>query len=166
MSPLKSSKTSMNYPSARRISRSPIPMNSNIKSFSINSRLGSSLGNLYAAPDETENAMTSSPRTSVTSGYPSNQLYSSSQLPARYYHELNNNYHSKSNSGTTCNIPINNCTSPKDDYSGRSTCSGLGPATMRYLSRSHPVDPEPLRGRCFHQQREHHVCCRSLTDKN
>ncbi|XP_048395122.1 dual specificity protein phosphatase CDC14AB isoform X2 [Stegostoma tigrinum] len=138
MSPLKSSKISMNYPCARRISRSPISVNSNIKSFSINSRLGSSLGNLYAAPDETENAMTSSPRTSFTSGYPSNQLYNSSQLPARYYHELNNNYHGKSNSGTTCNIPINNCTGLKDDYSCRSTCSGLGPATMRYLSRSHP----------------------------
>ncbi|XP_078417796.1 dual specificity protein phosphatase CDC14AB isoform X3 [Cetorhinus maximus] len=107
-------------------------------SFSINSRLGCSLGNIYAAPDETENAMTSTPRTSFTPVYPSNQLYSSSQLPARYYHELNNNYHSKCNSGTICNIPINNYTSPKDDYSGRSTCSGLGPVTMRYLSRSHP----------------------------
>ncbi|XP_078417794.1 dual specificity protein phosphatase CDC14AB isoform X1 [Cetorhinus maximus] len=138
MSPLKSSKISMNYPSARRISRNPIPMNSNLKSFSINSRLGCSLGNIYAAPDETENAMTSTPRTSFTPVYPSNQLYSSSQLPARYYHELNNNYHSKCNSGTICNIPINNYTSPKDDYSGRSTCSGLGPVTMRYLSRSHP----------------------------
>ncbi|XP_041063628.1 dual specificity protein phosphatase CDC14AB isoform X5 [Carcharodon carcharias] len=138
MSPLKSSKISMNYPSARRISRNTLSMNSNLKSFSINSRLGSSLGNIYAAPDETENVMTSTPRTSFTPVYPSNQLYSSSQLPARYYHELNNNYHSKCNSGTTCNIPINNYTSPKDDYNGRSTCSGLGPVTMRYLSRSHP----------------------------
>ncbi|XP_041063627.1 dual specificity protein phosphatase CDC14AB isoform X4 [Carcharodon carcharias] len=125
-------------------------------SFSINSRLGSSLGNIYAAPDETENVMTSTPRTSFTPVYPSNQLYSSSQLPARYYHELNNNYHSKCNSGTTCNIPINNYTSPKDDYNGRSTCSGLGPVTMRYLSRSHPVDPEALHGGRCHQKREHH----------
>ncbi|XP_038650687.1 dual specificity protein phosphatase CDC14A-like isoform X5 [Scyliorhinus canicula] len=156
MSPLKSSKISMNYPSVRRISRVSMPMTSNLKSFSINSRLGSSLGNLYASPDETENAMTSSPRTSFTPGYPCNQLYSSSQLPARYYQELNNNYHSKCNSGTTCNIPINNCASPKDDYSCRSTCSGLGPVTMRYLSRSHPVEPEPLHGGWCHQQREHH----------
>ncbi|XP_041063626.1 dual specificity protein phosphatase CDC14AB isoform X3 [Carcharodon carcharias] len=156
MSPLKSSKISMNYPSARRISRNTLSMNSNLKSFSINSRLGSSLGNIYAAPDETENVMTSTPRTSFTPVYPSNQLYSSSQLPARYYHELNNNYHSKCNSGTTCNIPINNYTSPKDDYNGRSTCSGLGPVTMRYLSRSHPVDPEALHGGRCHQKREHH----------
>ncbi|XP_067846687.1 dual specificity protein phosphatase CDC14AB isoform X2 [Heptranchias perlo] len=138
MSPLKSSKISMNYASPRRINRSPIPMNSNLKSFSINSRLGSSLGNIYAAPDETESAVTPTPRTGFTPGFSSNQLYSSSQLPARYYHELNNNYHSKCNSGTTCNVPINSYTSPKDDYSYRTTYSGLGPATMRYLSRSHP----------------------------
>uniref|UniRef100_UPI00398EC7FC dual specificity protein phosphatase CDC14AB isoform X2 n=1 Tax=Pristiophorus japonicus TaxID=55135 RepID=UPI00398EC7FC len=136
MSPLKSSKISMNYASPRRISRSSMPMNSNLKSYSINSRLGNSLGNLYATPDEIEKVVTSTPRTSLSSGYSANQLHRSSQLSARYCHELNNNYHSKCNSGTTCNVPIN--TSPMDDYSCRSTCSGLGPATMRYLSRSHP----------------------------
>ncbi|XP_055498339.1 dual specificity protein phosphatase CDC14AB isoform X2 [Leucoraja erinacea] len=139
MSPLKSSKISIASASPRRINRSPSPLNSNNKSFSINSRLGSSLGNLYAAPDEPDNFMTSTPRQSFAAGYSTNQPYNNSQIPARLYQELNNNnYCSKSYSGTSCIVPINPCSRPKDDYICRTTYGGLSPGTMRYLSRSHP----------------------------
>ncbi|XP_069794104.1 dual specificity protein phosphatase CDC14AB isoform X4 [Narcine bancroftii] len=134
MSPLKSSKISFTSASPRRIGRSPQPINNSNKSFCINSRLGNSLGNLYAASDEPDHIMTSTPRTSFTAGYSSNHPYNNSQIPVRFYQELNNNY----NSGTTCSIPISTCSRPKDDYICRTTFGGLSPGTMRYLSRSHP----------------------------
>ncbi|XP_042191351.1 dual specificity protein phosphatase CDC14AB isoform X2 [Callorhinchus milii] len=127
MSPLKSSKvTAMTFASPKRIGRNATAVNGNLKSFTINTRLGNSLGNIYAAPEEAEISGTSVPRTGFTMNNAS----------ARYYQELNNNYHSKHSGGSRAHVGSH--TSPKDEHSYRSTYSGLSPATMRYLSRSNP----------------------------
>ncbi|NWX43567.1 CC14A phosphatase, partial [Steatornis caripensis] len=98
----KSSKvTAVNSPSAEKISRIPTSSGSNLKSVSINSRLASSLGNLYAASDDDQSKMTSSSsRTGFSVSQISSHLNGSLQLPHRNNRELNNNlYNRNSNSG-------------------------------------------------------------------
>ncbi|NXY43226.1 CC14A phosphatase, partial [Ceuthmochares aereus] len=102
MSPLKASKVmAVNSSSAERISRISTSSFSNLKSVSINSRLASSLGNLYDASDDDESKMTSSSsRTGFSVSQTSSHLNGSLQLPHRNNHELNNNlYNRNSNSG-------------------------------------------------------------------
>ncbi|KFO88834.1 Dual specificity protein phosphatase CDC14A, partial [Buceros rhinoceros silvestris] len=100
MSPLKASKVmAVNSPSAERISRIPTSSGSNLKSVSINSRLASSLGNLYAASDDDETKMTSSSsRTGFPVSHISSHLNGSLQLPHRNNHELNNNLYNRNTS--------------------------------------------------------------------
>ncbi|NWR70863.1 CC14A phosphatase, partial [Centropus unirufus] len=102
MSPLKASKVmAVNSSSTERISRISTSSFSNLKSVSINSRLASSLGNLYAASDDDESKMTSSSsRTGLSVSQISSHLNGSLQLPHRNNHELNNNlYNRNSTSG-------------------------------------------------------------------
>ncbi|NXM31488.1 CC14A phosphatase, partial [Oxyruncus cristatus] len=102
MSPLKASKVmAVNSPSAERISRLATSSRSNLKSVSINSRLASSLGNLYAASDDDddESKMTSScSRTGFSVSHISSHLNGSLQLPHRNTRELNNNLYNRSSS--------------------------------------------------------------------
>ncbi|NXK79150.1 CC14A phosphatase, partial [Amazona guildingii] len=104
MSPLKASKVmAVHSPSAERISRIPTSSGSNLKSFSINSRLASSLGNLYAASDDDESKLTSSSsRTGFSVSHISSHLNGSLQLPHSNNHEVNNNlYNRNSSSGNS-----------------------------------------------------------------
>ncbi|NWQ68925.1 CC14A phosphatase, partial [Neopipo cinnamomea] len=100
MSPLKASKVmAVNSPSAERISRLATSSGSNLKSVSINSRLASSLGNLYAASDDDESKMTSScSRTGFSVSHFSSHLNGSLQLPHSNTRELNNNLYNRSSS--------------------------------------------------------------------
>ncbi|XP_014427385.2 dual specificity protein phosphatase CDC14A isoform X1 [Pelodiscus sinensis] len=143
MSPLKSSKVSVAVsPSAKRISKSPTSLGSNLKSVSVNSRLANSLGNLYAASDDTESKMTSSSsRTGFSVNQISSHLNGSLQLPVRNYHELNNNlYNRSSNNGTNLNSHASSLrTGTDDDYSiYHPSFTGLTATPARYLSRSIP----------------------------
>ncbi|XP_071420864.1 dual specificity protein phosphatase CDC14A isoform X1 [Pithys albifrons albifrons] len=101
LSPLKASKVmAVNSPSAERISRLSTSSGSNLKSVSINSRLASSLGNLYAASDDDESKLPSSCSRPGFSVSPiSSQLNGSSKLPHRNARELNNNLYNRSSSG-------------------------------------------------------------------
>lgn len=142
MSPLKSSKVPVvSSPTAKRINRSPTSANSNFKSFPINSRLASSLGNLYAASDDTESKVTSSTsRTGYALRHSTSHLNGTAQMSPRNYRELNNNHYNRSsNTGTTNNGHISSQNSHPDDYSTyRPSYTGLASSTARYLSRSIP----------------------------
>ncbi|XP_034977630.2 dual specificity protein phosphatase CDC14A isoform X3 [Zootoca vivipara] len=142
VSPLKSSKVAVaTSPSAKRISRSSLSSSSpSFKSTSINSRLASSLGNLYAASDDAESKLTSS---SSRTGYSVNQICShlngSTHLPARNYHEQNNNMYNRSGSSTTnLNSYANSPSVLTDEYSTYRSFMGLAASPARYLSRSIP----------------------------
>uniref|UniRef100_A0A8C3J908 protein-tyrosine-phosphatase n=1 Tax=Calidris pygmaea TaxID=425635 RepID=A0A8C3J908_9CHAR len=116
MSPLKASK--VNSPSAERISRIATSSGSNLKSVSINSRLASSLGNLYAASDDDESKMTSSSsRTGFSVRQISSHLNGSLQLPHRNNHELNNNlYNRNSSSGNNLSSQTSFHSAVTDEY--------------------------------------------------
>ncbi|XP_014794735.1 PREDICTED: dual specificity protein phosphatase CDC14A isoform X2 [Calidris pugnax] len=119
MSPLKASKVmAVNSPSAERISRIATSSGSNLKSVSINSRLASSLGNLYAASDDDESKMTSSSsRTGFSVRQISSHLNGSLQLPHRNNHELNNNlYNRNSSSGNNLSSQTSFHSAVTDEY--------------------------------------------------
>ncbi|NXK09812.1 CC14A phosphatase, partial [Herpetotheres cachinnans] len=119
MSPLKASKVmAVKSPSAERISRIPTSSGSNLKSVSINSRLASSLGNLYAASDDDESKMTSSSsRTGFSVSHISSHLNGSLQLPHRNNDELNNNlYNRNSSSGNNLSSQTSFHSAVTDEY--------------------------------------------------
>uniref|UniRef100_A0A8C9NF93 Cell division cycle 14A n=1 Tax=Serinus canaria TaxID=9135 RepID=A0A8C9NF93_SERCA len=97
ISPLKASRVmAVTSPSAERISRLSTSSGSTLKSVSINSRLASSLGNLYDSSDGDESNMTSSSsRTGFSVSPISSHLNGSLQLPHRKSHELNNNLYNR-----------------------------------------------------------------------
>lgn len=86
-------------------------------SVSINSRLASSLGNLYAASDD-ESKMTSlSSRTGFSVSQISSHLNGSLQLPRRNNHELNNNlYNRSSNNGNNLSSQTSFHSTVTDEY--------------------------------------------------
>lgn len=116
-------------------------------SVSVNSRLANSLGNLYAASDDTESKMmSSSSRTGFSVNHISSHLNGSLQLPTRNYHELNNNlYNRSSNNGTNLNNPASSHSTGTDDdnSSYQPSFMGLTASPARYLSRSIPVSSQP-----------------------
>ncbi|NXP89007.1 CC14A phosphatase, partial [Passerina amoena] len=119
MSPLKASRVmAVTSPSAERISRISTSSGSTLKSVSINSRLASSLGNLYAASDGDEsNETSSSSRTGFTVNHISSHLNGSLQLPHRKNHELNNNlYNINSSSGNKLSSPSSLHSAVTDEY--------------------------------------------------
>lgn len=87
-------------------------------SVSINSRLASSLGNLYAASDDDETKMTSSStRTGFSVSHISSHLSGSLQLPHRNNHELNNNlYNRNSSSGNNLSSQTSFHSTVTDEY--------------------------------------------------
>ncbi|NWU38269.1 CC14A phosphatase, partial [Hylia prasina] len=119
ISPLKASRVvAVTSPSAERISRLSMSSGSNLKSVSINSRLASSLGNLYAASDDDESKMTSlSSRTGFSVSHISSHLNSSLQLPHSKNHELNNNlYNRNSSSGNNLSSQSSFHSAVTDEY--------------------------------------------------
>ncbi|XP_075616162.1 dual specificity protein phosphatase CDC14A isoform X1 [Balearica regulorum gibbericeps] len=118
MSPLKASKvTAVNSPSADRISRIPASSGPNLKSVSINSRLASSLGNLYAASDDDESKMTSlASRTGFSVSQLSSHLNGSLQLPHRNNHELNNNLYNRNSSSGNLSSQTSFHSAVTDEY--------------------------------------------------
>ncbi|XP_012604069.1 dual specificity protein phosphatase CDC14A isoform X4 [Microcebus murinus] len=85
---------------AKRINRGSLSSGPSVRSFSINSRLASSLGNLNAATDDPENKKTSSPSKAGFTANPfTNLLNGSSQITTRNYPEVNNNQYNRNGSG-------------------------------------------------------------------
>uniref|UniRef100_A0A8B9QFJ0 protein-tyrosine-phosphatase n=1 Tax=Apteryx owenii TaxID=8824 RepID=A0A8B9QFJ0_APTOW len=142
MSPLKASRVmAVISPSAKRINRTPASSGSNLKSVSINSRLASSLGNLYAASDDDESKMaSSSSRTGFSVSQISSHLNGSLQLPHRNNRELNNNlYNRSSSSGNNLSSQTSPHNAMTDEYSiYQPSFTGLTAPPARYLSRSIP----------------------------
>uniref|UniRef100_A0A8C5WS61 protein-tyrosine-phosphatase n=1 Tax=Laticauda laticaudata TaxID=8630 RepID=A0A8C5WS61_LATLA len=144
MSPLKATKVIVSAsPTAKRINRHAPSSVPNFKSFSINSRLASSLGNLHAASDDAESKLTlSSSRTGYSVNQLSSHLNGSALLPAGNYHELNNNlYNRRGNSTTNLNNYVNSPNVLAEEYTFRSF-TGLAASSARYLSRSIPVSSQ------------------------
>ncbi|XP_068808357.1 dual specificity protein phosphatase CDC14A isoform X1 [Struthio camelus] len=142
MSPLKASRVmAVISPSAKRINRTPTSSGSNLKSVSINSRLASSLGNLYTASDDDESKMTSlSSRTGFSVSQISSHLNGSLQLPHRNNRELNNNlYNRSSSSGNNLSSQSSSHSAVTDEYSiYQPSFTRLTTPPARYLSRSIP----------------------------
>lgn len=145
-STLKTSKVALS-PSvtAKRINRGSLSSGAAaVRSFSINSRLASSLGNLNAAA--AEDADNKKPAAASKVGFVaspfSNLLNGSSQPPGRNYPELNNNQYSKS--GGSSGSPLGGPPSPPgakaDAHSPalRPAYTGLSSSSARFLSRSIP----------------------------
>uniref|UniRef100_A0A8D0VCE6 Dual specificity protein phosphatase CDC14A n=1 Tax=Sus scrofa TaxID=9823 RepID=A0A8D0VCE6_PIG len=144
-STLKTSKVALS-PSvtAKRINRGSLSSGAAVRSFSINSRLASSLGNLNAAA--AEDADNKKPAAASKVGFVaspfSNLLNGSSQPPGRNYPELNNNQYSRS--GGSSGSPLGGPPSPPgakaDAHSPalRPAYTGLSSSSARFLSRSIP----------------------------
>ncbi|XP_058437955.1 dual specificity protein phosphatase CDC14A isoform X3 [Marmota monax] len=147
VSTLKSSKVAL-APSAtaKRISRGS-SSGTSVRSFSINSRLASSLGSLNAATDDPENKKTSSSSKAGFTASPfTNLLNGTSQPPARNYPELNNNQYNRSNSsssssGGNLNSHLGPHSAKTEEHATilRPTYTGLSSSSARFLSRSIPV---------------------------
>ncbi|KAF7470513.1 dual specificity protein phosphatase CDC14A isoform X2 [Marmota monax] len=146
VSTLKSSKVAL-APSAtaKRISRGS-SSGTSVRSFSINSRLASSLGSLNAATDDPENKKTSSSSKAGFTASPfTNLLNGTSQPPARNYPELNNNQYNRSNSsssssGGNLNSHLGPHSAKTEEHATilRPTYTGLSSSSARFLSRSIP----------------------------
>ncbi|KAH0516019.1 Dual specificity protein phosphatase CDC14A [Microtus ochrogaster] len=137
---------------AKRINRGSLSSGANMRSFSINSRLASSLGNLNATTDDPENKKTASPTKAafITSPFTS-FLNGSSQPPGRNYPELNNNQYTRSSNSSSSGLGGNLNSSPgllsakpeehtpihRPSFSG-----GLSSSSVRFLSRSIPVSSQ------------------------
>ena len=117
-------------------------------SFSINSRLASSLGNLNAAADDPGNKKTTSPSKMGFIANPfTNLLNGSSQPPARNYPELNNNQYSRSSSSSGSAPssqpgPHGAKTTEEHSTTLRPSYTGLSSSSARFLSRSIPVSSQ------------------------
>ncbi|KAJ8277758.1 hypothetical protein GJAV_G00079550 [Gymnothorax javanicus] len=164
ISPLKSSKVPPSASAAaKRIGRPPPSSASNLKSFSINSRLASSLGDLYAADDDAKGKGKPSAPARPPPSAPPNALpptrtgfghsYTNSNPlapPTRNYnYEVNNNNQYSPSSATPANNPSGPNKSAVFSHPGRQGpdefghyrspgFSGLAASSSRYLSRSIP----------------------------
>nr|XP_035925417.1 dual specificity protein phosphatase CDC14A isoform X3 [Halichoerus grypus] len=141
---LKTSKVALS-PSvtAKRINRGSLSSGASVRSFSINSRLASSLGNLNTATQEPENKKASSSSKAGFIASPlTNLLNGSSQPPARNYPELNNNQYSRSNSsgGSTLRSQPSPHSVKTEEHPTllRPSYTGLSSSSARFLSRSIP----------------------------
>ncbi|XP_040482923.1 dual specificity protein phosphatase CDC14A isoform X2 [Ursus maritimus] len=141
---LKTSKVALSpSATAKRINRGSLSSGASVRSFSITSRLASSLGNLNAATQEPENKKASS---SSKAGFIASPLTSllngSNQPPARNYPELNNNQYSRSSSSS--GSPLSSQPSPHgvktEEHPAllRPSYTGLSSSSARFLSRSIP----------------------------
>ncbi|XP_070343022.1 dual specificity protein phosphatase CDC14A isoform X10 [Equus asinus] len=143
-STLKTSKVALSpSATAKRISRGSLSSGAGVRSFSINSRLASSLGNLNAAIDDPENKQTSSTSKVGFAANPfTNLLNGSSQAPARNCPELNNNQYSRSSSSSGSPLSTQPSTqgSKTEEHATalRPSYTGLSSSSARFLSRSIP----------------------------
>uniref|UniRef100_A0A2K6S0A2 Dual specificity protein phosphatase CDC14A n=1 Tax=Saimiri boliviensis boliviensis TaxID=39432 RepID=A0A2K6S0A2_SAIBB len=142
---LKTSKVALSpSATAKRINRTSLSSGTTVRSFSINSRLASSLGNLNAATDDPENKKTSSSSKAGFTASPfTNLLNGSSQPTTRNYPELNNNqYNRSSNSnGGNLNSPPGPQSAKTEEHTTilQPTYTGLSSSSARFLSRSIPT---------------------------
>ncbi|XP_040854346.1 dual specificity protein phosphatase CDC14A isoform X1 [Ochotona curzoniae] len=147
-STLKTSKVALSpSATAKRINRGTLSSGANGRSFSINSRLASSLGNLNAAADDPENKKTcSSSKAGFTASPFTNLLNGSSQPATRNYPELNNNQYNRSNSssGGNLNSPPGPLSTKAEEPTTvfRPSYPGLSSSSARFLSRSIPVSSQ------------------------
>ncbi|XP_019479366.1 PREDICTED: dual specificity protein phosphatase CDC14A [Hipposideros armiger] len=142
-STLKTSKVALSpSATAKRINRGSLSSGASVRSFSINSRLASSLGNLNAATDDPENKKTSSSKASFVANPFTNLLNGSSQPPARNYPELNNNQYSRSysSSGSTLSGQPGPQGAKTEEHVTvlRPSYTSLSSSSARFLSRSIP----------------------------
>ncbi|XP_040327035.1 dual specificity protein phosphatase CDC14A isoform X2 [Herpailurus yagouaroundi] len=148
-STLKTSKVALSpSATAKRINRSSLSSGASVRSFSINSRLASSLGNLNAATEEPENKKASSSSKAGFVASPFTSLLNGSSHPsARNYPELNNNQYSRSNStsgSTVSSQPSPHGAVKAEEHSPvlRPAYPGLSSSSARFLSRSIPVSSQ------------------------
>uniref|UniRef100_A0A2K6JTE9 Dual specificity protein phosphatase CDC14A n=1 Tax=Rhinopithecus bieti TaxID=61621 RepID=A0A2K6JTE9_RHIBE len=145
---LKTSKMALSSSAtAKRINRTSLSSGATVRSFSINSRLASSLGNLNAATDDPENKKTSSSSKAGFTASPfTNLLNGSSQPTTRNYPELNNNQYNRSSSSNGGNL--NSSPGPHSAKTEEHTTilrpsyTGLSSSSARFLSRSIPVSSQ------------------------
>ncbi|XP_023577448.1 dual specificity protein phosphatase CDC14A isoform X1 [Octodon degus] len=135
---------------AKRINRGSLSSSTGVRSFSINSRLASSLGNLNAATDDPENKKAPLPAKAAFPANPfTNLLNGSPQPPARNYPELNNNQYNRSSSsgsGGNLNSQLGRQGAQTEERVPivRPSYAGLSSSSARFLSRSIPVScPTP-----------------------
>ncbi|KAM7054072.1 dual specificity protein phosphatase CDC14A isoform 11-T14 [Molossus nigricans] len=136
---------------AKRINRGSLSSGTNARSFSINSRLASSLGNLNAATDDPENRKTSPSKAGFVANPFTNLLNGSSQAASRNYPELNNNQYSRSpsSSGSTQSSQLGPQGAKTEELAAvtaatilRPSYTGLSSSSARFLSRSIPVSSQ------------------------
>ncbi|XP_075414934.1 dual specificity protein phosphatase CDC14A isoform X1 [Tenrec ecaudatus] len=131
---------------AKRISRGSLSTGANVRSFSINSRLASSLGNLNAATEDSETKKTSaSSKPGFIASPFTNLLNGSLQPTARNYPELNNNQYNRSSSSGGSLTSHSSPHSTKAEEAGttlRPSYTGLSSSAARFLSRSIPVSSQ------------------------
>ncbi|XP_015451042.1 dual specificity protein phosphatase CDC14A isoform X4 [Pteropus alecto] len=131
---------------AKRINRGSLSSGgAGVRSFSINSRLANSLGNLNAAADDPESKKTSSSKAGFVASPFTNLLNGSSQPPARNYPELNNNQYSRSSSsGSTLSSQPGPLGAKSEEQATvlRPSYAGLSSSSARFLSRSIPVSSQ------------------------
>ena len=116
-------------------------------SFSINSRLASSLGNLNAAADDPDNRKLSPSKAALLATPFTNILNGSSQVPDPNYPELNNNQYSRS---TPSSQPGPQGAKTEEQATVTTTAAavlrpsypGLSSSSARFLSRSIPVSSQ------------------------
>ncbi|XP_036046946.1 dual specificity protein phosphatase CDC14A isoform X4 [Onychomys torridus] len=139
---------------AKRINRGSSSSGANTRSFPVNSRLASSLGNLNAVTDDPENKKTASPTKAAFIASPfTSFLNGSSQPPGRTYPELNNNQYTRSSNGggsSGLGSNLNSCSpgplsaKPEEHTTvlRPSFQGGLSSSSARFLSRSIPVSSQ------------------------
>ncbi|XP_035871794.1 dual specificity protein phosphatase CDC14A isoform X5 [Phyllostomus discolor] len=135
---------------AKRINRGSLSSGANIRSFSINSRLASSLGNLNAAADDPDNRKISPSKVALLAAPFTNLLNGSSQVPDPNYPELNNNHQygrgsppgtqgakSEEQAAVTAAAASSAAAILRPAYP-----AGLSSSAARFLSRSIPVSSQ------------------------
>ncbi|XP_036907220.1 dual specificity protein phosphatase CDC14A isoform X2 [Sturnira hondurensis] len=127
---------------AKRINRGSVSSGANIRSFSINSRLASSLGNLNAVADDPDNRRISLSKAALLATPFTNLLNGSSQMPDPNYPELNNNQYSRSTPSSQLG-PQGTKTQEQATVTAaaailRPSYPGLSSSSARFLSRSIP----------------------------
>ncbi|XP_021103497.1 dual specificity protein phosphatase CDC14A isoform X2 [Heterocephalus glaber] len=145
MSTLKTPKVPLSpSATAKRINRGSLSSGTSVRSFSINSRLASSLGNLNATTDYPENKKMSSPSKAAFTANPfTNLLNGSSQPPARNYPELNNNQYNRTSSSSSrgnlsSQLAPHGAKTEEHVPVIRPLYTGLSSSSARFLSRSIP----------------------------
>ncbi|XP_045672958.1 dual specificity protein phosphatase CDC14A isoform X5 [Phyllostomus hastatus] len=136
---------------AKRINRGSLSSGANIRSFSINSRLASSLGNLNAAADDPDNRKISPSKAALLATPFTNLLNGSSQVPDPNYPELNNNHQYGRGSPPG---PQGTKTEEQAAVTAAAAAilrpaypAGLSSSSARFLSRSIPVSSQmPAQG--------------------